>query len=102
MVMRYGMDETLGQVTYMPDRPLFLGQTLIMENVGREYGEPTAREIDTAVRALVDAAFDQAMAILGDYRAELEATAQKLLEQETLTEDELPSIPRKVRAAATG
>ena len=102
MVMRYGMDETLGPVTYMPDRPLFLGQTPIMENVGREYSEPTAREIDTAVRALVDAAFDTATAILGDHRAALEETAAKLLEKETLTEDELPSIPRQARAAATG
>ena len=66
------------------------------------YSEPTAREIDTAVRALVDTAFEAATAILGDYRAELDAPPAKLLEKETLTEDELPTIPRQPRAAATG
>ena len=40
MVMRYGMDETLGPITYMPDRPLFLGQTPILENHTRDYRAP--------------------------------------------------------------
>ena len=91
MVMRYGMDETLGHVTYLPDRPAFLGQ-VGLDAYPREFGEDTARGIDKAVAALVNTAFDRAGALLRKHRAALDETAARLLEKETLTEAELPRL----------
>ncbi len=94
MVMRYGMDETLGQATYEQRQPLFLdgGQSAPMPGETRSYSEKTASDIDAAVKTLLDAAFDKATAILGANRKLLDTTAGKLLEKETLTADELPKV----------
>ncbi len=88
MVTRYGMDPTLGQAAYETDRGSFLG--LPSEGGGRRFSEDTAREIDVAVRARLERAYQQALEILKKRRSELEALARKLLEKETLTADELP------------
>ena len=58
----------------------------------REYSDDTAREIDRAMRRLIDEAFARATEILTRYRAPLEAGARQLLEKETLTRDELPVL----------
>lgn len=46
----------------------------------REYSEETAREIDVAVRQIVDAAYAKTLSILQRERAALEKWAAKLLE----------------------
>ena len=57
MVTRYGMDPTLGQAAYETERGSFLG--LPSEGGGRAaFSEDTAREIDVAVRNLVDHLFE--------------------------------------------
>ncbi len=61
--------------------------------MGGIYSQETAREIDLAVRALLDRAFERATAVLTRHRDLLEETAQRLLEQETLSEEELPKLP---------
>jgi cell division protease FtsH len=87
MVMRYGMDRKLGQVTYEAQRSAFLqGPALAQE---RSYSEETAREIDCAIRALVDAAFERAVDLLSGRRQDLERGADQLLSKETLVEDDL-------------
>src|SRR3970282_1869626 len=91
MVMRYGMEEKLGHVTYEAERPLFLGAPGALAQ-GREFSEETAREIDRAVREIVDRAFGKAAAILTRSRAVLEQGAQLLLERETLGEDDLARL----------
>jgi cell division protease FtsH len=91
MVTRFGMSEQLGQMTYESQRPGFLGETPFGVSQ-REYSEETAREIDCSIRELVDQAFDKATAILTKYRTQLDAGAKQLLEQETMTRDELPSL----------
>jgi cell division protease FtsH len=58
----------------------------------REYSEATAREIDIAVRDIVDIVYEKAKAILTRERAALERWAQKLLEKETLGESELAEL----------
>jgi cell division protease FtsH len=90
MVMRYGMDDALGQATYGEERPLFLGGTTIPQPQTRSYSEQTAWQIDEAVRRLVDQAFDRATAILSQNRPLLDETAKSLLERETLTAEDLP------------
>jgi cell division protease FtsH len=90
MVMRYGMVETLGNVAYEQERPLFLGGPRV--EASRDYSEETAREIDCAVREIVKRAFEKALAILTARRAVLEKSAAALLQKETLGEEELAQI----------
>ena len=91
MVMRYGMDERLGPVSYDQERTPFLEGP--HAPVPKEFSEETAREIDEAVRALVSRAFERSVQILIEKRAVLEKTARELLLKETLNEEDL----RKVR-----
>jgi len=99
MVTRYGMEAKLGQVALESESGNFLGTPA--EGGGRRYGEDTAREIDVAVRALIDEAFDRAKAIVADRRDEIDQLARKLLEQEVLEADELPKPkPESEREAA--
>jgi cell division protease FtsH len=101
MVMRYGMDETLGHAIYAEDRPTFLEGTPAQPNMSIPwYSQDTAREIDTAVRELVGEAFEQAIALLTKHRKELNETAQLLLARETLNAEDLPAIgPDDAKAA---
>ncbi|MBT6428299.1 MAG: ATP-dependent zinc metalloprotease FtsH, partial [Rhodospirillaceae bacterium] len=92
IVTRYGMDETLGEMTYESERPLFLGEAAGVYPERRGHSEVTAREIDCAVRALVHTAFERASSILTAHRDTLVATAKTLLEAETLSADDLPTI----------
>ena len=92
MVMRYGMDDALGQVSYAEEQSAFLGPGLKYPSPSKGYSEQTAAQIDNAVRSLISAAFDRAMGILESHRQQLNDTAALLLEKETLTADELPAI----------
>jgi cell division protease FtsH len=90
MVMRYGMVESLGHLAYEEERAPFLGGMHVPSP--REYSEETAREIDVAVREIVAAAHDKALAILRRDKAKLERGAALLLKKETLTEEELKEL----------
>jgi cell division protease FtsH len=100
MVMRYGMVKNLGHVAYEEERPPFLGGPLPTGH--REYSEETAREIDVAVRDIVKACYEKALAILSGEKALLARWAQKLLEKETLVESELEELKRALRSAPPG
>jgi cell division protease FtsH len=97
MVMRYGMVKALGNVAYEEERAPFLGGP--MPQGHREYSEQTAREIDVAVRDIVKSAYDKVLAILTRQHAVLERGAQRLLEKETLVEEELDEFRRQVAPA---
>lgn len=90
MVMRYGMTESLGQAVYDDARPGFLGEGLAGGAITRRCAEATAREIDLAVKALLDDAYARATAILQRRRPALDAGAALLLVRESLSADELP------------
>ena len=92
IVTRYGMDETLGEMTYESDPPLFLGNIPGAYPERRRHSEATAREIDTAVRNLVHNAYQRASEVLTKHRGDLEASAKLLLERETLSAADLPVI----------
>ena len=89
MVTRFGMSEELGQIAYENQRDTFLGNPAVITH---DYSEQTAREIDCAVRALVDEAANTAMRILKTHRAQLDKGAKLLLEKETLSPEELPQL----------
>jgi len=90
MVTRYGMDATLGLPTWEAEPSTFL-QIPGMGN-GRRHREETAREIDVAVRAILERAFRRATEILARNRRALERGAQDLLVRETLSGDDLPAL----------
>jgi cell division protease FtsH len=91
MVTRYAMVPALGHSTWEEEPGAFLGRAA-PGFAGRSYSEATAREIDCAVRELVDAAFTRARAILAAERATLDRAARMLLERETLAESDLRGL----------
>jgi cell division protease FtsH len=92
MVVRYGMAEKLGPVTYDAEVAPLLGVPEAPGLRPRDYSEETAREIDCAVRELVTGALERASAILRRHRGSLDQGAKLLLERETLSEAELPRL----------
>ena len=95
MVLRYGMSEALGNVAYDRDRSPFL-QGIPSMPEARAYGEDTARAVDGAVRALVDAGFARAVDLLERNRALLERTAEQLLKSETLNQPEIEMMKQQI------
>jgi cell division protease FtsH len=93
MVTRYGMGEALGPVTYESEPNGYLGE---LTGTRRLYSEATAREIDVAVRELVEGAFQRATALLTDNRALLDQGASELLARETLAGNELQALLGRV------
>ncbi len=91
MVTRFGMAGALGQMVYEARRNPFLGDGPFVSQQ-KNYSEDTARDIDLAVRKLVDDAYARAKGVLEQRREELEAGARLLLEKETLTPAEFPGL----------
>ena len=92
MVTRYGMSKKLGQIAYESTRNVFLAQAGEIQQENRNYSDETARDIDDEVRQLLQQAFERATGILGEHADALQTGAKALLEQETLTEDEVFAI----------
>ena len=101
VVMRYGMDEKLGNVVYEEERQSFLGDTASPFQK-RSFSEETAREIDCAVRDIVSSAFERTLLLLSNQRDVLEAGAQQLLERETLNEPDLHALRDRLKTKAGG
>jgi cell division protease FtsH len=97
MVMRYAMVKSLGPIAYEEERPPFLGGPLPQGH--RDYSEATAREIDVAVREIVEAVYQKARSILAREKALLERWAERLLEKETLGDAELAEIKHSLPPA---
>ena len=90
MVGTYGMSDTLGPLAYdKQGGGRFLGGG---NNPRRTVSDATAQAIDREVRALVDNAHDQALAILRQNMALLETISQKILEKEVIEGDELKEM----------
>ncbi|MEW6426895.1 MAG: ATP-dependent zinc metalloprotease FtsH [Thermodesulfobacteriota bacterium] len=97
IVMRYGMDNKLGHVAYEADHPSMLGLQGAMAGPSeRQFSEETAREIDCAVRGILNDAFAKAEGNLTSWRETLEQGAKNLLEKETLNEEDLEALRRVV------
>jgi cell division protease FtsH len=94
MTTRYGMAGSLGPMTYESEPSGFLGP---LGGTRRLYAEETAREIDVAVREIVQGAFERARAILLRNRPLLDETARALLTRETLADKELAAFLGRVR-----
>jgi cell division protease FtsH len=92
MVMRHGMDETVGHVVYGEQPGAFVGARSLVAPESRIYSEETAREIERAVRGIVAAALARATGILTLNRGALDDGARLLQERETLTREQLPAV----------
>ncbi len=89
MILRYGMDDTLGPVAWDTEEGHFLDQPGAFWRP-RRFSEQTAREIDQAVQTTLLAALERALAVLRANRGALDEGAANLLALETLTVDQIP------------
>ncbi len=94
MVTRYGMLPETGPLAYETEPSGFLAG--YPQSPRRLYSEQTARELDVAIRGLVEAAQAQARRILEANRALLEEGAALLLARETLADADLAGILGRV------
>jgi len=100
LVTRYGMTDELGLVVYEKSPHSFLGGEPPQTPFERSYSEATAREIDAAVKAIIDGAFRRTVTLLREKRDILERGAHLLLEHETLDEADLAALLAKEPAVA--
>lgn len=90
MVMRYGMVDELGPITYEPEtRSALPGQPMV---AAQPYSESTARRIDALVQELVARVFNRTLGLLRSHRQALEEGAAMLLSRETLSEEDLRGL----------
>ena len=87
MVTRYAMVPSLGQAV-LEDEPGSMLGTPMMPGPAR-YSQDTAREIDCAVREILERNYERASKLLTEHRAVLDESARELLAEETLTADQL-------------
>jgi cell division protease FtsH len=99
MVMRFGMVPELGPVAYEGEPPALMTPLSGSQSGPRWYSEATASRMDEAVVRLIEQGLDRAKAILGRNRELLYVTAQKLLERETLGDDWLGPLAKRVVSA---
>ncbi|TIO32790.1 ATP-dependent zinc metalloprotease FtsH [Mesorhizobium sp.] len=92
-VTRFGMDSTVGQAVLEEQRLQWLGDGPGLPSK-KDYSEATAREVDLAVRGMIDQAFAIARDVLRERITDLRAGAKLLLEKETLTPDEFAPLRR--------
>ncbi|HLH30914.1 MAG TPA: ATP-dependent zinc metalloprotease FtsH, partial [Terriglobia bacterium] len=91
MVMRFGMSERLGNLTYgIQQNTRFLRATLTSQE--RNYSEKTSEEIDAETRRMADDLYARARSILTNRRQDLEHVANELREKETLDQQELKRL----------
>jgi cell division protease FtsH len=95
MVTRFGMVPELGPAAYETEPAGFLPGVVTSR---RLYGEETAREIDVAIRALLESSEQRAHRILEANRELLVEGARELLARETLSQDDLAVLFKRVVA----
>ncbi len=90
MVTQYGMSEKLGHLTFgRRHDQIFLGRDIAEE---RNYSEDTAKLIDDEVKSIVDGCYNQAVSKLSAAKDKLDLLAGKLIEKETLYENEVAEL----------
>lgn len=90
MVMRFGMSEKLGHLTFgRREEQIFLGRDIIEE---QNYSDQTAQLIDQEVRKLVDDCYDRANGELARHKDKLKTLADKLLEKEVMEAEDIKTL----------
>jgi cell division protease FtsH len=93
MATRWGMSDELGPVSLAPrdDLPAGFGMS-------KPYSEATAHSIDIEVQRMLGESHAEAVRLLEQYRPQLDALAEALLEHETLEEQEILKVTGLPRA----
>lgn len=94
MVMKYGMSEAIGPVSYDEGGEVFIGRDF---GHAKSYSERVASDIDEEVKRIISAQYTKTEQLLKEYMPVLEAVAQKLLEKETIDGDEFDECFAAVR-----
>jgi len=90
MVMRYGMSDELGPMTFgQKEELVFLGKEIGEQ---RDYSEAVAQKIDAEVSRIVHEAYGQARDVLSRHREQLDRIAQRLIDVETLGAEEFTAL----------
>ncbi|MCK9795136.1 ATP-dependent zinc metalloprotease FtsH [Isoptericola sp. 4D.3] len=90
MVTEYGMSEKVGAIKLGTGS----GEPFMGRDMGhqRDYSEAVAGTVDHEVRKLIEAAHDEAWQVLTQYRDVLDDLVLRLLEKETLNQNELAEV----------
>ena len=94
MVTQYGFSSNLGAMSFGGAGEVFVGRDM---GQMRDYSEATAQQIDAEVRAILDAAHDEAYKAINLNRKVLDALAKALMEEETLNQDQIAKIFKTVK-----
>ena len=94
MVTQYGFSSNLGAMSFGGSGEVFVGRDM---GQMRDYSEATAQQIDAEVRAILDAAHDEAYKAINLNRKVLDALAKALMEEETLNQDQIAKIFKTVK-----
>ncbi|MCG6966931.1 MAG: ATP-dependent zinc metalloprotease FtsH [Chromatiaceae bacterium] len=94
MVMRLGMSDELGPLTYgRRQQSLYLGESYLEE---KNYSEQTAQQIDKAVKALLEDSYQRARNILETRRPALDRLAEALQQREVISGEEVKALVGEV------
>ncbi|MCT7668119.1 ATP-dependent zinc metalloprotease FtsH [Shinella kummerowiae] len=103
-VTRFGMSGALGPAVLEEEKQQWLGDGACLQP--RDYAEATAREVDLAVRSMLEEAGAAARDLLRARIDDLRAGARLLMERETITPEDFPPLQRisegEVRPPAKG
>ena len=94
MVTQYGFSSNLGAMSFGGSGEVFVGRDM---GQMRDYSEATAQQIDAEVRAILDAAHDEAYKAINLNRQVLDALAKALMEEETLNQEQIAKIFKTVK-----
>ncbi|MDA8085611.1 MAG: cell division protein FtsH, partial [Nitrospiraceae bacterium] len=93
MVTEWGMSDKLGPRTFgKKDEQIFLGREIAKH---KDYSEKTAEEIDAEVKRFVVDAYQEAKKLLLENRGLLERFTARLLEVETMDNDEIENLMKE-------
>ena len=98
-VMSFGMDPDIGQAALEQKRAQYMPEAPGMGSA-KDYSDVTAREIDLAIRKLIDEAYERAKEVLNQRRKDLDDGARMLLDRETITPDDFPPLVQQPLAQA--
>jgi cell division protease FtsH len=95
MVTKYGMSQKVGAISLgSGSSEPFLGRELATH---RDHSNELAQQVDIEIRAILDAALDEAHKALTQNRVILDRLAKALLEKETLNQDEIAKLFKTIK-----
>lgn len=91
MVCEWGMSDRLGNLAYggKSQSEVFLGRDL---GRGKDYSEQTAQVIDEEIKRIVDECYNDSYALIEKNKTLLDKLSARVLEKETLDEEEIRTI----------